>query len=149
VEVTINNDFFNERDLTKICVLIETQQPTKRTRKIDQHYATLVTQKKGSDVKLGVEEIKRSHICCLLSVWNLMASEAKKLIQQKMEEANKGPGYVDNGPNFKPGWKSTGFSGGGVSGHEGKYKKAKRVEFDKPPPPKVCCVLLSKTTSPS
>lgn len=63
-----------------------------------------------------------------------MAANAKAMFEQKVAEANPDPGYVDNGPNFKPGWKSTGNSGG--FSREGTFQKKKRVEFSKPPPQK-------------
>jgi len=68
-----------------------------------------------------------------------MAQKAS-LFENKIAEANKEPEYerVDHGPNFKPGWKHSGNSGGGHTGHDGKFKKqTKRVEtkFANPPPP--------------
>lgn len=81
--------------------------------------------------------------------------DKKALFEEKIADANKGPGFerVDHGPNFKPGWKHTGNSGGGHTGnitflffffrplivnanheplhtgHDGKFKKqTKRVE---------------------
>ena len=43
-----------------------------------------------------------------------MAQKAA-LFEQKIADVNKGPEYerVDHGPNFKPGWKHSGNSGGG------------------------------------
>jgi len=37
------------------------------------------------------------------------------VFEQKIADVNKGPEYerVDHGPNFKPGWKHSGNSGGG------------------------------------
>ena len=68
-------------------------------------------------------------------------SDKAAMFEQKVAEANKGPDYerVDHGPNFKPGWKANGNSGGGNTGHDGKFKKqTKRVEtkFAQPPPTK-------------
>jgi hypothetical protein len=77
-------------------------------------------------------------------------SDKRALFEAKINEAGKGPGFerVDHGPNFKPGWKANGNSGGGHTGttsspplasinitdhsctaHDGKFKKqTKRVE---------------------
>ncbi|ELR12499.1 uncharacterized protein ACA1_346890 [Acanthamoeba castellanii str. Neff] len=68
-------------------------------------------------------------------------ADKRALFEAKINEAGKGPGFerVDHGPNFKPGWKANGNSGGGHTAHDGKFKKqTKRVEtkFDQPPPPK-------------
>jgi hypothetical protein len=85
-------------------------------------------------------------------------ADKRAMFESKINEASKGPGFerVDHGPNFKPGWKASGNSGGGHTGthslpppnpflpfclqpghllilpssaHDGKFKKqTKRVE---------------------
>lgn len=45
-------------------------------------------------------------------------ADKRALFEAKINEAGKGPGFerVDHGPNFKPGWKANGNSGGGHTG---------------------------------
>ena len=52
-------------------------------------------------------------------------ADKKALFESKISEANKGPGFerVDHGPNFKPGWKASGHSGGGHTGAACSYRR--------------------------
>jgi hypothetical protein len=45
-------------------------------------------------------------------------ADKRAMFESKINEASKGPGFerVDHGPNFKPGWKASGNSGGGHTG---------------------------------